>query len=128
MAVRQAAFPQTTMIPLLHHPSAGPVRVAAPQRKRIDPMKASTRLLMILSVFALGLVGLAEEPVADPWQKVDEAVKKGLPKTAIEHLNPILARALRDRAYPEAVKAISRKVALEGIIQGNKPEEKITRM
>src|SRR6266850_695836 len=41
------------------------------------------------------------------WKKVDEAMNKG---------------------YGEAAKAIARKIVLEGTIQGNKPEEKITRM
>ena len=47
---------------------------------------------------------------------------------AIERLEPIIEAALQDKAYGEAVKAIGRKIALEGNIQGNKPEEKITRM
>ena len=64
----------------------------------------------------------------DQWKKVEEAVKKGLPKTAIEELEPIIASAMKDKAYPEAIKAIAKKIALEGNIQGNKPEEKITRM
>jgi hypothetical protein len=59
---------------------------------------------------------------------VDEAVAKGLPKTAIEKLEPIIQGALRDKAWGEATKAIARKIVLEGNIQGNKPEEKITRM
>src|SRR6266446_3295492 len=62
------------------------------------------------------------------WKQVDEAIRKGLPKTAITNLDPIIQAALRDRAYAEAVKAIGRKIALEGNIQGNKPEEKITRL
>src|ERR1041385_5339720 len=64
----------------------------------------------------------------DQWKQVDDAIKKGLPKTAIEALEPIIAGALKDKAYAEAVKAIARKIVLEGNIQGNKPEEKITRM
>src|SRR5262249_26917945 len=36
--------------------------------------------------------------------------------------------AIKDKKYAEAVKAIGKKIALEGTIQGNKPEEKITRM
>jgi hypothetical protein len=91
-------------------------------------MKAPTRLLVVLSVCVLGLLGLAADSRQDAWKKVDEAVKKGQPKTAIELLNPIIEQALRDKAYPEAIKAIGRKIALEGNIQGNKPEEKITRM
>jgi hypothetical protein len=62
------------------------------------------------------------------WKQVDEAVNKGLPKTAIERINPLIEEAMRDKDYPEAIRAIAKKIALEGIIQGNKPEEKITRM
>jgi hypothetical protein len=64
----------------------------------------------------------------DLWKKVDEAQKKGLPKSAIEALDPIIEGAIADKAYPEAIKAIGRKIALEGNIQGNKPEEKIQRL
>ncbi len=64
----------------------------------------------------------------DLWKQVNDAVQKGLPATAITNLEPIIAGALQDRAYPEAAKAIAKKIALEGNIQGNKPEERITRM
>src|SRR5205823_4182617 len=62
------------------------------------------------------------------WKEVEEAVKKGLPKTAIEKLEPIIRGALNDKAWGEATKAIARKIVLEGNIQGNKPEERITRL
>ncbi|MGA2253985.1 MAG: MG2 domain-containing protein, partial [Thermoguttaceae bacterium] len=62
------------------------------------------------------------------WKKVDEAVQQGLPKTAIEHLQPILDGAMAEKNYPVAIKAIGRKIALEGTVQGNKPEEKIIRL
>ena len=55
-------------------------------------------------------------------------INKGLPKTAIEQLEPIIDGAMQDKAYAEAIKAIGQKIALEGNIQGNKPEEKITRL
>ena len=67
-------------------------------------------------------------PRVEQWRKVEEAVRKGLPKTAIEQLEPILAGALQDKAYGEAIKALGQKIALEGNIQGNKPEEKIFRL
>ena len=38
------------------------------------------------------------------------------------------SRRIKDKAYPEAIKAIAKKITLEGNIEGNKPEEKITRM
>ncbi len=62
------------------------------------------------------------------WKQVDEAIQKGLPKTAIEALEPIIQGALKDKAWGEAAKAMARKIVLEGNIQGNKPEEKITRL
>ena len=89
------------------------------------------RRVAILSVAFLVLPLLTwavPGPREELWKKVDEAVSKGLPKTAIERLEPIIAAALKDKAYPEAIKAIARKIALEGNIQGNRPEERVTRM
>src|SRR5215467_3208880 len=80
-------------------------------------------LLALLSVFPT-FAG----PRDAQWKKVDDAVSRGLPKTAITNLDPIIAGAMRDKAYAEAVKAIGQKIALEGNIQGNKPEEKIVRL
>ncbi len=62
------------------------------------------------------------------WKTVEEALSKGLPRTAITNLNLIIPAALKDKAYGEAAKAIARKIVLEGNIEGNRPEEKITRM
>jgi hypothetical protein len=73
-------------------------------------------------------MGAAGQPRAAQWKKVDEAVNKGLPQTAIKELDPIIESAIKDKAYPEAIKAIAKKIGLEGNIQGNKPEERITRM
>ena len=90
-----------------------------------------TRRLMILflGVFCMGLLppGWAG-PRDAQWKKVDEAIKKGLPRTAIQELDPLIAAAIKDKAYAEAIKAIGMKIAHEGTIQGNKPEEKITRL
>ena len=85
------------------------------------------RILSLLLVFCCTLPAAAG-PREEQWKKVQEAMNKGLPKTAIEALNPIIAGAIKDQAYAEAVKAIARKIALEGNIEGNKPEEKITRL
>ncbi len=62
------------------------------------------------------------------WKKVDDAVQKGLPKSAIEAIGPIVDAALAEKAYPEAIKAIAKRVLLEGQIEGQKPEEHIVRM
>jgi len=76
---------------------------------------------------AIGLV-IAADPTTPGWTDVRKAINEGLPKTAIEKLNPIIQRAVSQNRYGEAIRAISMKIALEGNIQGNKPEEKIVRM
>lgn len=100
-------------------------------------MKRSQRLTAIGLSLAFVLAGIAlvlsSTSAAQPtreeqWKKVVEAQNKGLPKTAIDNLNPIIESAIKDKAYPEAIKAIAKKITLEGNIEGNKPEEKITRM
>ncbi|MBO0697415.1 MAG: hypothetical protein J2P46_03410, partial [Zavarzinella sp.] len=98
------------------------------------PSRRTALLGSAAILVAVGVVVLvAAKPKAPPeradqWKKVDDAVNKGLPKTAIQELEPIIAAALKDKAYPEAIRAIAKKVALEGNIQGNKPEERITRL
>ena len=62
------------------------------------------------------------------WKRVEDAVSQGLPRTAITNLEPIITAAIKEKAYAEAVKAIGKKIVLEANIQGNKPEEKITRL
>ena len=62
------------------------------------------------------------------WKKVDEAIGQGLPKTGIELIEPIIESAIAEKAYPEAIKAVARKITLEGAIEGRKAEEKITRL
>ncbi|MEN6337859.1 MAG: MG2 domain-containing protein, partial [Phycisphaerales bacterium] len=64
----------------------------------------------------------------DLWRQVDEAINKGLPKTAAEVLDQIIPGALADQAYAEATKAICLKIVQEVRIQGNKSEERITRL
>ena len=90
-----------------------------------DHRKLAVVLSTLLTVMNLSLVA---GPRDGQWKKVENAMNQGLPKTAITNLEPIIESALKDKAYAEATKAICRKIALEGAIQGNKPEEKITRL
>ncbi|HOD47907.1 MAG TPA: hypothetical protein PKK58_11065, partial [Opitutaceae bacterium] len=87
-----------------------------------------TRLLAAAFAVLTMLSSAFAGPRDAQWKSVDEAAGQGLPKTAIERLDPIITGALADQAYAEAVRAIGRKIALEGLIEGNKPEEKITRL
>ncbi|MGO9111356.1 MAG: alpha-2-macroglobulin family protein [Thermoguttaceae bacterium] len=94
-------------------------------------MRALTAILLLSAIMLVPLRAAASEKGGKwdaQWKKVDEAVQQGLPKTATERLQPILDGAIAEKNYPVAIKAIGRKIALEGTIQGNKPEEKITRL
>jgi len=90
-------------------------------------MKIRRTALGLSFVLLVLTVALLAAPREEQWKEVQEAVGKGLPKTAIAKLEPIIESALKDKDYDEAIKALGQKVHLEGTIQGNKPEEKITR-
>ena len=94
--------------------------------KKIIPIAASS----LFFAFAILLIGQksSDKSLVSQWEEVEEATKKGLPKTAIEKLDPLIERALKEKAHAVAIRAIAQKINLEGAIQGNKPEEKITRM
>lgn len=62
------------------------------------------------------------------WKKVQDAMQQGLPKSAIQSLEPIIQEAIANKRWAEAIRALGQKIALEGTIEGNKPEEKITRL
>lgn len=79
-------------------------------------------------VLAMWVAPVLAGPRDAQWKEVDEAMGKGLPKTAIEKLGSILEGAKADKSYPELVRALGLKIALEGNIEGNKPEEKIFRL
>jgi len=83
-----------------------------------------TIVVILGTVWGTALAG----PRDGLWNQVDEAIKKGLPRTAIGYLDQIIPGALQDQAYAEATKAICLKIVYEVQIQGNKPEERITRL
>jgi hypothetical protein len=90
------------------------------------PLMKRLPVFFLLLDLSAGIISAASRDAQ--WKEVDEAIAKGLPKTAIEKLEPIVRDALKDKAWGEATKAIARRIVLEGTIQGNKPEEKIVRM
>ena len=91
-------------------------------------MRTLSTTLLLAAVLTAPQVSPAADKWEAQWKKVDEAVGKGLPKTAVEALQPIFDGAIAEKNYPVAIKALARKIALEGNIQGNKPEEKIIRL
>ncbi|HVU36296.1 MAG TPA: hypothetical protein VHE61_22860, partial [Opitutaceae bacterium] len=87
----------------------------------------TTRFVSGWMAFVFVAAALAASPRDAQWEQVRDARQKGLPKSAVAALEPIIAGAMADKAYPEAIKAIAEKVAFEGEIQGNRAEEKIVR-
>ena len=93
-------------------------------------MKNLRLRILVVSVLAVAwsVIVLHSAPREKEWKEVQDAENKGLPRTAIEKLEPIIIMALKEKAYGEAAKAIAKKILLESSIEGNKPEEKIIRM
>lgn len=52
------------------------------------------------------------------WKKVDQALEKGLPKTAIEHLDAIIKSATAGEDYDEVVRAVCRKYQVQSQVEG----------
>ncbi len=102
-------------------------RARSPRNLRTTVGLAFSAVLFTF-LFSITLLHAAPVMRTNEWKAVEDAIQKGLPQTAITNLNLIIPGALRDKAYGEAAKAIARRVVLEGNIQGNKPEEKISRM
>jgi hypothetical protein len=99
------------------------------------------RTLSVFGIFGLMIASawaVSQRPDAPPppssqerktmWKQVQESVSQGLPKTAAEKLQSIYDGAMKDKAFPEATKAIAYKIVLEGQIEGGNPAESIQRM
>lgn len=52
------------------------------------------------------------------WKKVDDAMRKSLPQTAMEQLDKIIASATSDDAFDEAIRAVCRKYRINRQIEG----------
>ncbi len=75
------------------------------------------------------LMAQAPEQNSTPaWKKVDDAINRGLPQTAIKELAPLIEAALSSGDHDAAIKAICTKIVLESNIEGNQPDERIKRM
>src|SRR5262245_7486450 len=87
------------------------------------------RWLLLVASSIVVLTAIAAANVRSPeWRKLREAISRGLPKTALESIDPLISQALARGSDAEAIRAITLKIALEAGIQGNHPEEKIRRM
>src|SRR5262245_53787807 len=93
-------------------------------------VRRAIRGVLFLAITTTLFVAAGDQPPnrAVQWKKVNDAVQNCLPKTASKELEPLILSALADKAYPEALRAIAKRIQLEGEIEGNKPEERITRL
>ncbi|MBM3297827.1 MAG: hypothetical protein FJY83_09560, partial [Candidatus Aminicenantes bacterium] len=66
--------------------------------------------------------------IEELWKKAEQAQKEGLPRTAAGHLKDITDLALKIDEKGQALKAVVQKLALEGVVEGNKPAERISRL
>ncbi|MGH7740966.1 MAG: hypothetical protein ACRENS_02970 [Candidatus Eiseniibacteriota bacterium] len=81
-------------------------------------------LAATIALLTISAIGVRESH----WANVRDAVSKGLPKTALQSVDPIIRETEARGDWAAAIRAVTLKIALEAGIQGNKPEEKITRM
>ena len=102
-----------------------------------NPSVRSIVLALALIGAAAGLGGMmkskpsqdkSKETTAELWKKVQAAEKDGLPQTAAGHLKKIVALAEDGRHYGEALRALTRLLILEGVVEGNKPEALVVRV
>ena len=91
--------------------------------KKTIPLAASSLFL----AFAVFLIGQKARPASlvDQWEEVEEATKKGLPKTAIEKLEALIERALKEKAHAVAIRAVAQKINLEEPLKETSPRKKL---
>ncbi|MFN7139756.1 MAG: hypothetical protein ACK4UN_10485, partial [Limisphaerales bacterium] len=65
------------------------------------------RHFTLLLLFVAGLLTAFAVAREAQWKKVDQAINEGLPKTAIEALEPIIKDAIAEKRHGEALKAIA---------------------
>ena len=69
-----------------------------------------------------------EKSTQDLWKKVQKAEKDGLPQTAIDVLKQIAAASREQKHQGEYLRALTRRLILESVIKGNKPEYRVNRL
>lgn len=85
-----------------------------------------TYLLFILIIFCYSFISTGNTD--NLWNKVNQAKRDGLPRTAIEYLEKIIEISERDNLEIDWLKANTEIIVLNSNIQGNKPIEKIIPM
>ena len=90
-------------------------------------MDLKKKILLAVLIMAMSPFNLSAQSYEDMWKKVKEAENKGLPQTALQEIEPIYEKAIKEKDHAQAIRAVCKKIVTEGTIQGNSPEEKIIR-
>lgn len=64
-------------------------------------------------------------PTDSLWKKADQAEKEGLPQTALRYYQKIYPIELKSRNWPDALRALTRQIIHQSIIEGNRSEIRI---
>jgi hypothetical protein len=83
--------------------------------------------IAIVAMSMLAAFAMADDRGPE-WRGVDEAIGKGLPRTAVERLVEIEKSAIRAHHDAEAIRAIAHRIVLESQIEGGRAEERVIRM
>lgn len=128
--MKRFSFRSTARVPLPPQMPARPrlPEVATETRRAPGLLWGSLLALMLTMTLSRIPSASAASPRDADWKAVESAVAQGQPRTAADRLKPIAEAALRERAWGEAAKAIARGIALETQIQGQRPEERVTRL
>lgn len=99
-----------------------------PEESVLCCMNRFLRLILAYGAMNLALVVSGAEPGPTPWAAVNEAINARRPQTALQLLQPMADRAIRQEAWGEAARAIHLRVQLEVEIQGNQADESVRRL
>jgi len=95
-------------------------------------------LLSLVAVSVISILGVTmiqsrkdketRAQIQELWEKAGQAQKDGLPQTAAAHFKEITGLALEIGEKGMALKALTHQLAMESVVKGNRPEERIKRL
>ena len=85
-------------------------------------------ILMMMAALLLVPMGIFSQTYQDLWKQVEQAQNKDLPKTAMEHLQKIEAKAQKERAYGQLLKATLSYARLQAQIAPDSLQPAVVRL
>jgi len=63
------------------------------------------RIVLTIMVYGINSLVMNAQTYESMWKQVDEAMEKDLPREAIKHTEPIYAKAVKEKNFPQMMKA-----------------------